>query len=724
MNRPSARLLVVDDNDAGRYLKTRILQKEGWTVDQAADGQTTLRRIEAELVDLIVLDVKLPDILGTEVCKRIKQKNPGILILQTSATFVDPEHRVKGLDSGADAYLTEPVEATEFIATIRALLRAKDAEEKLRAADARMAALVRSCPDAIIGYSPDGRIESWNRGAEKMFGYSAFEAIGREADLVVPPEAPEGRRGFFDRAIRGETITEETTRLRKDGARVAVLLSVSPIRMADQIIGVSAFMRDISDRKHAEQALRMSEERLRRVQQIGRIGSLTYRPGSSEFAIYSAEYLALHGLPPDHPGETREQWLARVHPEDRDKADRDLSDALAGRVPRYESEFRVVWPDDGSLHWIMARGEVERDAVSGAPLRMTVTQYDVTAQRRAEAALRDSEQTARLAFEELNSIYLHAPVGLCVLSTDLRYIRINERLAEINGIPSQAHIGRTVHEIIPTLADQISAIVETIMRTGEPVLNVDFEGETPAQPGIKRSWLEHWSPHKDGSGTITAINVVAEEITERKQHEEHLHVIMRELAHRSKNLLAVVQSMVRQTAQHAEGMEAFIDQLDSRIGALSHAHDLLIEQNWQGAALIDLVTRQLEPFVSLQNGRVTVTGPPLMIGAQATQNLALALHELATNSCKYGALSAPGGTVAIGWEFKSGGDGGKSFRLTWTENGGPTVKRPERRGFGTLVLERLVAAGLNGRAELDYARDGLNWTLMSDEASFCREGIG
>ena len=323
---------------------------------------------------------------------------------------------------------------------------------------------------------------------------------------------------------------------------------------------------------------------------------------------------------------------------------------------------------------------------------------------------------------EIESIYESAHIGLCVIDTDYRYRRINKRLAEINGFPVDAHIGRTVREIIPAVADQAEEIIDSIVRTGQPRLNVEFVGETAVEPGRKRYWLEQWSPLKDESGKVTAVNVVVEDITERKQHEKELEILTREIAHRSKNLLSLVQAIVRQTAQHAGSIEDFMAQVDGRIDALSRAHDLLIQKDWQGADLSQLIKSQLEPFTDAAT-RVTQTGPHLIVCAQATQHLALAIHELATNASKHGALSVPTGTVSIEWSLDKGAGASDGFSLHWIERGGPAVRPPDpdQLGFGILVLERLVPSGLDARAEVDYAQSGLRWSLYSDDAWFCRQ---
>jgi two-component system CheB/CheR fusion protein len=321
---------------------------------------------------------------------------------------------------------------------------------------------------------------------------------------------------------------------------------------------------------------------------------------------------------------------------------------------------------------------------------------------------------------EVDSIYENAPVGLCVISTEGRYLKINKRLAEINGFPVDAHIGRTVREIIPAVADQAEEIICSILQTGEPRLNVEFEGENAVEPGLKRHWLEQWSPLKDRSGKVTGVNVVVEDITERKRHEKELQLLTREIAHRSKNLLSVVQAIIRQTALHAVAIEPFIADVDSRIAALGRSHDLLIERNWQGTDLRELIKSQLEPFNDPASGRVLLTGPHLTVCAEATQQLGLALHELATNSSKYGALSVPTGTVAIEWSTDNHG-AANEFSLRWIERGGPEVRPPDpdQHGFGSMVLTRLAPSRLNATAELQYDPKGLRWVLRSNDAWFC-----
>jgi two-component sensor histidine kinase len=195
---------------------------------------------------------------------------------------------------------------------------------------------------------------------------------------------------------------------------------------------------------------------------------------------------------------------------------------------------------------------------------------------------------------------------------------------------------------------------------------------------------------------------------ERDEREAHVHVIMRELSHRSKNLLAIVLAIARQTARNTQNFQEFEGRFSSRIQALADAHDLLVEQQWNGAQVDALVRGQLAAFGM---ERVAISGEPVLLRAEAVQNVALALHELATNASKYGALSVPDGRVAIDWVFNPGEPGDRSLRLTWRESGGPPVKAPERKGFGCFVLERVTINAL-GEGGLEFDEKGLIWTCV------------
>ena len=173
-----------------------------------------------------------------------------------------------------------------------------------------------------------------------------------------------------------------------------------------------------------------------------------------------------------------------------------------------------------------------------------------------------------------------------------------------------------------------------------------------------------------------------------------------EVDHRSKNVLAIVQSMLQLT--RASSVEEYRAAAHGRIAALGRAHTLLSESRWEGAELRRMVDEELAPFRGDDGRRVQVSGPAILLPPGVAQALSVALHELATNAAKYGALSAPGGRVGVDWAATDGW-----LRLTWQEMGGPAVAPPRRRGFGTLVIERIVATQLDGDARFDWRPGGL-----------------
>ena len=193
---------------------------------------------------------------------------------------------------------------------------------------------------------------------------------------------------------------------------------------------------------------------------------------------------------------------------------------------------------------------------------------------------------------------------------------------------------------------------------------------------------------------------------ELKRRQEHAEFLMRELAHRAKNQLAVVKGMALQTARQSSSVDQFVAQFGQRIQGLAESQDLMVRQNWQGAWLGDLVRAHLDLFAV--GKRAKIEGPPIFLNSNAVQNIGFALHELGTNASKHGALSSPDGRVLVRW--RGPGDDGR-IHLEWIELGGPSVQAPMRKGFGHLVLTELVAGALQGTSKLDFPQDGICWSL-------------
>jgi len=202
---------------------------------------------------------------------------------------------------------------------------------------------------------------------------------------------------------------------------------------------------------------------------------------------------------------------------------------------------------------------------------------------------------------------------------------------------------------------------------------------------------------------------VVRDMTERRAAENQRQLLVREIDHRAKNLLSVVQAIAHQT--EASSYQEFIARFDERIRSLSASHNLLIKSEWRNVPLVELMRAQLDHFGDLLGRRITVRGPDLRITAVAAQAIGMALHELATNAAKYGALSTDKGRVEIVWGLEGDGAGEHRFTMEWSENSGPTVIPPKRHGFGWNVLCQMTKRSLGADVALEYPPTGVVWRL-------------
>jgi two-component sensor histidine kinase len=240
----------------------------------------------------------------------------------------------------------------------------------------------------------------------------------------------------------------------------------------------------------------------------------------------------------------------------------------------------------------------------------------------------------------------------------------------------------------------------------------EFTLEYPCHdPGHRRWYLMRVTRFEQNGRTFAV--VAHESITERKHAEEQVRFLMSEINHRAKNLLAIVQSIARQTA-HDETSRDFARRLGERLQSLASSQDVITRGHWRSAAVADLVHSQLDHLGETGRARVHATGEDVLLRPAAAQVLGMAIHELATNSMKYGALSGEMGEVAVSWSLEPG-DGGRRFRMSWGERGGPPVEEPTQRGFGRTLIEVLVPEAVGGRAEVRYERSGLCWILEAPE---------
>jgi PAS domain S-box-containing protein len=331
-------------------------------------------------------------------------------------------------------------------------------------------------------------------GLQQIFVHDTMPAFIRELEII---------------AAGGGRFEEESVVKAFDGRMVHVLVRID-FPTTDDYHSVKVILIDITERKRAEEALRISELRLRLTLDGVGIGAWTWDLRSS-VTHFDAKITSLFGLPSDFDG-SLEALVNVIVPEDRDIVQKALSQAIEQGVP-YKAEFRVKLPD-GNIRWLAGHGQLDYTA-EGKPALMRGINYDITARKQLEKRMKEQ-------YDELENIYSNAPIGLAIIDKEFRFQRINERLAEINGVPAAQHVGKAIGEIVPDLAEQAEVLFKQIFATGEPLLNVEVKGETKAQPGVERIWNESWHPVKNDSGETFAISVVVEEITEKQRAEEAL----------------------------------------------------------------------------------------------------------------------------------------------------------------------------------------------------------
>jgi two-component sensor histidine kinase/CHASE3 domain sensor protein len=293
-----------------------------------------------------------------------------------------------------------------------------------------------------------------------------------------------------------------------------------------------------------------------------------------------------------------------------------------------------------------------------------------------------------------------------VVSGDMRFKEIVD-IAE-NEPPIEAIIER----VNPDDAERVRAALQPALDPGEPTRSTtEFrlrrgDGEVRWIEALGLTQFEGVAGERGATGVVGTVA----DITERKHHEEREHLLMREMNHRAKNMLGLVQAIARQTA--TRNPEDFIERFSERIQSLSANQELLVRNEWKGVEIGNLVRAQLAHFADLIGSRIALQGPMLRLKAACAQAIGLALHELATNAGKYGALSTETGRVDICWKTE-----GDTFTMSWVERDGPPVSAPKRRGFGTVVMEAMTERSVDGTVDLDYSFSGLSWRLTCPAAN-------
>jgi PAS domain S-box-containing protein len=495
---------------------------------------------------------------------------------------------------------------------------------------------------------------------------------------------------------------------------------------------------DTSGLPYGEGALRREVERLAlllevasdliRASEPGELGRMTFERVKSAFgAVVCTNYrfdpatqrlrlVFVHGVPPERLEDARSLELGQeycgttagiLEPLVADKQ-RIVCDPNAGLVRELRATAYACYPlkaSDGRLLGTFAVASATREGFTDDDVVWlgTITNFLAQAWERfeAEEALRVSKDRLQLALDAAQlGWWQYDPLSDAILG-DARLKEIFDFAADKTPVEE---IMKRVH---PDDAARVRAWHEATLDPADPRPYAQ-EFRIQRRDGEFR-WVEaHRLAYFEGNGReprlVSSIGTV-QDITERKQHEEQEHLLMREVSHRAKNMLSVVDSIAHLTA--TQNPEDFVERFSERVQALSANQDLLIRNDWKGVDVEDLVHTQLAHFADLVSTRIAIHGPRLRLNPASAQAIGLALHELGTNAGKYGALSTDTGRVDIGW-----GTDGDTFTMSWTERDGPHVSAPERRGFGTIVMEAMAERSVGGKVNLGYAPTGVTWRLI------------
>lgn len=308
-----------------------------------------------------------------------------------------------------------------------------------------------------------------------------------------------------------------------------------------------------------------------------------------------------------------------------------------------------------------------------------------------ETAIRDSEERFRALVQASSDVIYQ-------MSADWHELR---ELAGRNFIADTTHVSRTWLQdyIFPEDQKQVTDAIDEAIRGKSPF---ELEHRVRRVDGTVGWTLSRAVPLLDRNGEIAQWFGAASDVTARRQTQEHLRLLVDELNHRVKNTLATVQSIVTQVVRGMPHSEDVRGAIESRLGALSRSHDLLTRESWETASLQDIADQALRPFVDGNADQLTITGDEIRFRPKIALALGMAFHELATNAAKYGALSTSAGRIVITWSTAD-----DRLRLQWRERGGPAVVPPEKKGFGSRLIERGLAYDLDGSVRLDYAPAGV-----------------
>ncbi len=549
----------------------------------------------------------------------------------------------------------------------------------------------------------------WRLPGEPFMLYSvavvaSASVLGRTAGFVAVAESTIASLFLFE-PVYSPKLTHAVDLLALEIYAIFAALSVEAFcRLVDSAISAHIRCREaearLADREVQLGLTRNSEARLRAAFDNAAAGIAHIGPDGRWVRVNRA-FCRILGYPVDEL--LTKSFHDVTHPDDlaADLAKFELM--RDGKIDSYEVEKRDL-RKDGAIIWVRKTVGCVRKGDGSIDYLVSVIE-DISARKQAEKELRENE-------ERFRSSLLQSPLPISLFDDREQILAISQSWLEQSGYLRE-ELPRLEDWMIRAYGERSAELLERLRQ----IIIISTEPEARSaelkictKDGRERLWSFLSSPLATQSDGRRLFVCVAQDVTDQKAHEEQIQLLMREINHRAKNLLSLVQAIARQTA--ARDPENFIERFTERIQALAANQDLLVRNEWQGVDVEDLVRAQLAHFTDLVGSRITVHGSPVRLNAAAAQAIGLALHELATNAGKYGALSVEPGRVDVGWRLD-----GDIFAMSWTESNGPPVSPPKRRGFGTTVVDPMVRQTVNGEVHLDFIPSGVAWNLTCPAAN-------
>lgn len=569
----------------------------------------------------------------------------------------------------------------------------KATEAALRESEEFNRTVLEASPDCLKVIDAAGRIEYINEnGACLLEIDDCATVLGQNWEMLWPASEHDTVRNGIAAGLAGNSVKFTVAAPTAKGTPKVWEVAIAPVPVADgKPTKLIAASRDVTELRRGEALLRESEARFR--------GTFENAAMGVALVALDGTWLAVNARLCEITGYPREELLTKTfqditHPDDVDADVHQARMVELGELESYQMDKRYI-RKDGSIVWIGLTVSLQQRE-DGEPDYFISIVRDISERKNAVDALRENETRLQQALSA-------ARAGLWASMPGQGAFVASDRALTLYGLSPETEM---THELALAAVhpDDRQQVVAALRETVEHGVPFRMEMRIP-QPGGASRWLLSQAEQRE-TGWIVGL---VQDITEQKEREDQIQLLLSEVNHRSKNLLGVVLSVARQTAggNHEEYMQRFAE----RIQSLAAGQDLLVKSQWKGVPLDDLVTAQLGHFKDLIGDRIVLAGPAVLLSATTAQTIGMALHELATNASKYGALSTDQGRVDIAWQSVAGSGSARRFVMTWTESGGPPVRAPQRRGFGSTVTGKIVRMSLDCDVTANFAPAGFSWRL-------------